>query len=153
MHQPLIISIFWNRCEELESPHNLQAWENVITIIEALRPKTLVVGHIIDDLEIDKAKDIAHTRGYLEFFRKTIMEHPGKMTKAEIMQTFEEAYPECKKNHADFFMNVIGNHFGNDVNREPVPPPYPDPFTDVLHHNRIHKAGLKTPWELEGFII
>lgn len=108
---------------------------------------------MINDLEINREKDIAHTRSYLEFFRETIVNNTGKLTKAEIMDMFKNEYPDCGDNNADFFMNVLGNQFGNDVNREIAGPPYPDLFTNILHHNRVHKAGQKTPWDLEGFII
>jgi hypothetical protein len=142
-----------NRCEEIESTRNLQAWDNVITLIESLRPETLVVGHMIEDLPIDIEADIAHSRSYLEFFRKNIWENAGKMSKKEIIDLLQKQYPNCDRNNWSFFMNGVGNHFGNDVSREPAGPPYSDPLIDLLHHNRIHKAGEKSAFQLEGFII
>jgi hypothetical protein len=79
---------YFHRCGELENPYNLTAWLNVLTLIENLKPKKLILGHIAQGLPVDIDADLGHTREYLEYYKKAIMERPSQMTRAEIIKTF-----------------------------------------------------------------
>jgi hypothetical protein len=143
----------FHRCEEVESSRNHAAWLNVLTLIENLKPKKLILGHIAQGLPVDIDADLSHTREYLEFYKETIMDRPSKMTRAEIIKTFQDRYhPRCEHNNSGFLLNGMANRDGSDAG--------PGQMTgtglehmELMEHQRYHKAGEKTTEELEGWIV
>ena len=128
--------------EEIETPDILHAWNATLTLIEALKPETIIAGHIEDGWTFDAKKDMEHMHQYLDLFESKITpsQKSGKQKPAvdDLFKTFKEAFPQCEKN-LDFFLGHLSNQFGEGGK--------------VWEENRHHDVGSRTIETLEGWLL
>ena len=80
--------------EEIETPQILSAWRHVLDLIESLKPKKMIPGHLEAGWTLDAAADLAHNRKYLNLFSSKITHASEKPKVDDLYQTFEAAF--CK---------------------------------------------------------
>ncbi|KAK4052236.1 hypothetical protein OIO90_004458 [Microbotryomycetes sp. JL221] len=124
--------------EEIETPTLLEAWKNILDLIDGMEIEKIIPGHLESGWELDRDADMAHNRKYLDLFATKIAYAEKKATKDDIYQTFEKAFPDCKAN-LGFFLGMLSNTHGSDGK--------------VWEENRHHNVGARTPAGLEGFVI
>ncbi|GAA6001937.1 MBL fold metallo-hydrolase [Rhodotorula paludigena] len=125
---------------EIETPDFLEAWRNVLSVIEGLEVERIIPGHLesASGLELDAEADMAHNRKYLDMFATKITYAEKKSTIPDLRQAFAEAFPQCKANH-DFFLGMLSKTFGEGG----------EPWAENAHHNI---AARKTE-DLEQYVI
>lgn len=107
--------------------------------IELLGAEKIIPGHLEPGWQMDAAKDLAHTRQYLELFREKILDKaPQKPAVDEIYETFKDAFPEANRN-LDFFLGNLSNRFGEGGK--------------VWEENRHHQVDTRKKWDLEGYVL
>lgn len=126
------------RVEEVETEAILQAWMKTLDVIEALKPVTLVPGHLERGWTPDTAADLEHNRKYLKFFGEKVTYAPKKLAVDELFKIFKEAFPQAEKN-LDFFLGHLSNQFGEGGK--------------IWEENRHHDVGSRTSAQLQGFCI
>ena len=87
---------------------------------------------------INRDKDLAHNRKYLELFAEKIAYAEKKPTVKEIYDTFESSFPDCTKN-LDFFLGKLSNTFGEGG--------------EVWAENHHHGIDKRTTANLEGYVM
>ena len=128
--------------EEIETPDILHAWKATLTLIDALKPETIIAGHIEAGWSFDAAKDMEHMWKYLQLFESQIT--PTQRSGAEkpsvdsLFKTFKEAFPQCEKN-LDFFLGHLSNQFGKGG--------------QVWEENRHHNVEARKRDTLEGWSL
>lgn len=58
--------------EEIETPQILEAWRNVLDLIEGLEPVKIIPGHKSSHDQLDKTRDLQYNRDYLKLFADKI---------------------------------------------------------------------------------
>ncbi|GAA6023313.1 hypothetical protein JCM10207_006230 [Rhodosporidiobolus poonsookiae] len=98
---------------EIETPHLLSAWMNIVDLIEGLDVQTIIPGHKESGsaLELDNEADLAYMRKYLNLFAEKITYAAKKPSMDEVKTTFRDAFPDADKNHA-FFLGKLADCFG-----------------------------------------
>lgn len=84
-----------HRAEEIETPQILHAWFKTLDLIEALRPDTIIPGHMEQGWQPDAKADLAHNRKYLDLFAQKITNASKKPSVNELYQTFKDAFPQA----------------------------------------------------------
>lgn len=81
---------------EIETPDFLEAWRNVLSVIEGLEVERIIPGHLesASGLELDAEADMAHNRKYLDMFATKITYAEKKSTIPDLRQAFAEAFPQ-----------------------------------------------------------
>lgn len=82
---------------EIETPDFLEAWRNVLRVIEGLEVETIIPGHLesASGLELDAEADMAHNRKYLDLFATKITYAERKHPIDDLYKGFRDAFPEC----------------------------------------------------------
>ena len=125
--------------EEIETPQILSAWRHVLDLIESLKPKKMIPGHLEAGWTLDAAADLAHNRKYLNLFSSKITHASEKPKVDDLYQTFEAAFPQADRNR-DFFLGHLADHYGVDGGKR-----------ENLH--KQHNVGERTEEMLEGFVL
>ncbi|TNY20646.1 beta-lactamase [Rhodotorula diobovata] len=125
---------------EIETPDFLEAWRNVLRVIEGLEVETIIPGHLesASGLELDAEADMAHNRKYLDLFATKITYAERKHPIDDLYKGFRDAFPDCKANH-DFFLGMLSKTYGEGG----------EPWKENAHHNI---SDRKTK-DLEEFVV
>ncbi|KAK4046660.1 hypothetical protein OIV83_005943, partial [Microbotryomycetes sp. JL201] len=99
--------------EEIETPAILEAWKNILDLIDGLEIEQIIPGHLESGWTLDREADMAHNRKYLDMFATKITYADKKSTAKDIYATFEKGFPDCKAN-LDFFLGMLSQTHGSD---------------------------------------
>ncbi|BGP37605.1 hypothetical protein JCM10449v2_001522 [Rhodotorula kratochvilovae] len=123
----------------IETPDFLEAWRNVLAVIEGLEVETIIPGHLesASGLALDAEADLAHNKKYLDLFATKITYAERKAPIKDLYASFRDAFPECaclptrssrrlttsrvrrcKANH-DFFLGMLSKTYGEGGERAP----------------------------------
>lgn len=82
---------------EIETPAFLEAWRNIVDLIEGLDVERIIPGHLESaaGLDLDASADLEHNRKYLDLFATKITYAEKKPKPAEIEEAFKQAFAQC----------------------------------------------------------
>lgn len=61
------------RVGETETATVLEAWRNILDLIDSLEPSKIIPGHMESGLPLSRDEDLAHNRKYLDLFATKII--------------------------------------------------------------------------------
>ncbi|BGP29763.1 hypothetical protein JCM10296v2_001508 [Rhodotorula toruloides] len=82
---------------EIETPAFLEAWRNILDLIDGLDVQRIIPGHLESaaGLELDANADLEHNRKYLDLFATKITYAEKKPKPDEIQEAFKQAFSQC----------------------------------------------------------
>lgn len=87
---------------EIETPAFLEAWRNILDLIDGLDVQRIIPGHLESaaGLELDANADLEHNRKYLDLFATKITYAEKKPKPDEIQEAFKQAFSQCSVSRA-----------------------------------------------------
>lgn len=127
---------------DLVDPALTTAWIASLDLIGTLGAEIIIPGHALtNDKPFSATKDLAHTRAYVEFFKKEIEAPPADTyTPQEIKNMLDKAFPGLlggSSSTSDTLVEITSQHFGRGGSRQ-------EHFVDLA----AHQSAIPSHWTL-----